>query len=150
MLKAGLTIGALMLVIAAALGFVNPLAVPCLAALPGLIAGYWAASIDRPARASLATRSGAGAGALAGLGALLGQVFSGIATASGLGPRGAAALIQQFGFNVDISSPVAYYSTALALTCCTGSISVLLMALLGAAGGALWQRMAGRASGPAG
>jgi hypothetical protein len=145
MLKAGLVMGVVMMFVAAALGFVNPLAVPCIAPLAGALAGYWAAAAERAPTASLASRVGSGAGALAGLGALLGHLFAGIATASGLGPRGAAALIQQFGFNVDISSPVAYYSTALTLACCTGLISVALMAGVGGAAGMLRHRTAGPA-----
>jgi hypothetical protein len=148
-LRAGLAVGIVMLLTAAALGFVNPLLVPCIALFAGALAGFWAASADRPASASLATRSGAGAGFLAGVGALLGQFFTAIAAISGLGPHGAAALIQQFGFTVDISSPFAFYTAALVFSVCTGLISLVLMALSGSLGGLLWHGLAGRPRQPA-
>jgi hypothetical protein len=133
-------IGVVMVLVAAVLGYLLPWAVPCVALLAGVLAGYLGARALQPATIGLAARTGTGAGALAGLGALLGHVFSGVAAISLAGPIPAAALIERFGPSVDATSPASYYATALAFACCAGLVEVVLMAALGAVGGIVWHR----------
>ena len=135
--------GDVMVILAAVLGFVFPLIVPCLALFVGAGAGYLGASYVRPATAGLASR--AGAGAIAVVGAIVGHILSGVASAISGGPGAAAALIERFGPSTDVSSPMAYYSAAIGFGCCFGLVELVLMTALGSLGGMLWSRMAGRA-----
>jgi hypothetical protein len=145
MRKAGLIMGGVMVILAAVLGFVFPLIVPCLALFVGAGAGYLGASYVRPATAGLASRAGAGAGAIAGVGAIVGHILSGVASAISGGPGATAALIERFGPSTDVSSPMAYYSAAIGFGCCFGLVELVLMTALGSLGDMLWSRMAGRA-----
>jgi hypothetical protein len=95
MRKAGLIMGGVMVILAAVLGFVFPLIVPCLALFVGAGAGYLGASYVRPTTAGLASRAGAGTGAIAGVGAIVGHILSGVASAISGGPGAAAALIER-------------------------------------------------------
>lgn len=149
MTRAGLIIGIVMLLIGGGLAFIFPLCVPCLALVAGAGAGYLAAMWDKPLDNSRSIQRGAGAGAIAGLGALLGHVFGGLGAAAFIGPAGSLEMLRQFGFDVgDVSGaadPAAfYYGKAFGTSCCFGLVEVALMAALGALGGILWWQMTGK------
>ncbi len=146
MLKSGLIIGAVTLVLASILGFIFPLCIPCLAILVGAGAGYLAGMFDKPQASGNSAKIGAGAGAIGGIGALIGHVVGGTATSLVTGPEQAAALMRQFGVAVDTSNPAVYYAGAVGGACCFGLFEVLLMAGVGALGGMLWYQFVGKNS----
>jgi hypothetical protein len=140
MLKSGLIIGAAMLVLGTTFGFLFPLCVSCLAVFAGVGAGYLSGVFDKPADQGGSAKVGAGAGAIGGVGALVGQVIGGMASAAIQGPQAGAEILRQLGVPVDASatSPAGFYTGAFISTCCFGLVAVALMAGLGALGGLLW------------
>jgi hypothetical protein len=146
MLRSGLIIGAVMLVVGGILAFLFPLCVPCVALLAGAGAGYLTGLWDRPADNGQSIQRGAGAGAIGGVGALIGHLAGAGAAAAMLGPQAATDMMRQFGLDTGTgvdTSPVAFYGGALATGCCFGLFEVALMAGLGALGGMLWWQMTG-------
>ncbi len=145
MLKAGLIVGAVMLVLGITFGFLFPLCVACLAIFAGVGAGYLAGVFDKPADQGSAAKSGASAGAIGGAGALIGQVIGGVASAAIQGPQAGAEIMRQLGVPVDTPTAGAgtagFYIGAFLSTCCFGLVSLALMAGLGALGGFIWYRM---------
>lgn len=147
MLKSGLIIGGVMLVLGSILGYLFPLCIPCLALFAGAGAGYLAGMFDKTMGQGASAKSGAGAGAVGGVGALIGHVGGGMATALTIGPEGSAELMRQFGIDVPASAASggpAYYASAFGASCCFGLFEVALMAGLGALGGLLWYQMTGK------
>jgi hypothetical protein len=146
MLRSGLILGAVMLVVGGALAFLFPLCVPCLALFAGAGAGYLAGAWDRPVDNGKSIQRGAGAGAIAGVGALVAHVAGGLASAVYLGPEGAAQFLDQLGLatGADEITPGMYYTSATFAGCCFGLFEVVLMAGLGALGGLLWWQITGK------
>ena len=142
MLKSGLIIGGVMLILAIGGSLITPLCVLCLALLAGVGAGYLAGVFDKPLASGPAAQGGAGAGAIAGVGALLCHLVGGIVNAVVIGPEATAELLQQLGLATS-ADPTTYYAAALGGACCLGLIEVGLMAGLGALGGMLWFRVNG-------
>jgi hypothetical protein len=140
MLKSGLIVGAAMLVLGTTFGFLFPLCVSCLAVFAGVGAGYLAGIFDKPTDQGSSAKSGAGAGAIGGAGALLGQVIGGMGAAAIQGPQAGAEILRQLGVPVDTAaaSPAGFYAGAFLTTCCFGLVSIAIMAGLGALGGFLW------------
>lgn len=150
MVRSGLILGAVMLIVGGVLAFLFPLCVPCLALVVGAGAGYLTGMWDKPLNNSLSIQRGAGAGAIAGVGALLGHVFGGLGAAAFVGPEGSMELMRQFGFDLGTTgdvSPAVYYVSATFTGCCFGLFEVALMAALGAVGGILWWNMTGKNQG---
>lgn len=150
MLKAGLIVGGATLVLGLVGGFVFPLAcIPCVAALGGLAAGYLAGQFDGPGASGVAARIGAQSGAIAGVGALLAHLISGIANAVMVGPGAATELARAFGLDTgDVNNPAAYYGGAIGGACCLGIGELVLMTALGALAGLLWFQIAGSKAAP--
>lgn len=127
--------------------------VPCLAVLAGALAGYLGGRFDRPPSNNAALRIGAGAGALAGAGAWLGSIVGGLIGAALLGPEQAAQLIDEFSRTYDLGlptapvGPVTFYASNALTSCCLGLFVVVVMAGLGALGGALWRQTTGQREG---
>jgi len=139
-----------MLIVGGILAFLFPLCVPCLALVAGAGAGYLAGMWDKPLNNSLSIQRGAGAGAIAGLGALFGHIFGGLGAAAFIGPEGSMEMLRQFGFDLGTTgdvSPVMFYVSAGFTGCCFGLFEVALMAALGALGGILWWNMTGKNQG---
>jgi hypothetical protein len=141
-----------MLLVGGVLAFLFPLCVPCLALVVGAGAGYLTGLWDKPLNNSLSIQRGAGAGAIAGVGALLGHVFGGLGAAAFVGPEGAIDMMRQFGFDLGTTeslsaNPAIYYASAGFTGCCFGLFEVALMAALGAVGGILWWNMTGKNQG---
>jgi hypothetical protein len=143
MLKSGLIIGVVMLVLTIGVALITPLCVPCLALLAGAGAGYLASVFDKPSASGASAQTGAGAGAIGGVGALIGHLAGGVANVILVGPEGAADLLQGLGLPTS-SAPTGYYAGTIGGTCCFGLVEVLLMAGLGALGGLLWYQIAGK------
>jgi hypothetical protein len=151
MLKSGLILGGIMLVVGSAGGLLLPpfLCIPCLAVVAGLGAGYLAGQFDRPGPGAAAARTGAGAGAIGGVGALLAHLVAGAGNAYLLGPEAAVDLARALGLDTgSVDNPIAFYGGALAGACCVGLFEVALMAGLGALGGLLWGQIAGPKAAP--
>jgi hypothetical protein len=149
MLKAGLIVGGITLVLALIGGFVFPLlCIPCVALFAGTGAGYLAGQFDRPGLNNLAVQNGAKAGAIAGVAALIAHIVAGVASATMLGPEGAAEMMSQFGIASDPGNPVVYYASAFGSACCFGIFEIVLMAGTGALGGVLWFNTAGKSAAP--
>ncbi len=147
MLRSGLILGGVMLVLGGGLAFFFPLCVPCLALLAGVGAGYLAGLWDRPGDNSRSIQRGAGAGAIGGVGALLGHLIGGLASAAWVGPEGAADMMRQLGLDLGSGTDVGglgYYFGATLTGCCFGLFEVVLMAGLGALGGLLWWQITGK------
>jgi hypothetical protein len=140
MLKSGLIIGVIMLVLAIGSSLISPLCVLCLTLFAGVGAGYLAGVFDIPLESGQSAKIGAGAGAIAGVGAWLGHLVGGAANAVIVGPEATAQLMRDLGLPASVD-PSTYYAAALGGGCCLGLIEIGLMAGLGALGGLLWFRL---------
>lgn len=151
MTRAGLIGAGVIFVLALGLSFVSGLIVPCCAIIVGLGAGYLAGMWERPSESGLATRRGAFAGAIAGVGAIIGQPLGALANAALLGPEASAAMVEQLGLDVGGAAvdPVMFYASAFGSGCCFGLFSLVLMAGLGALGGIIWWQTTGKNQGGA-
>ena len=143
MIKAGLILGAVMLVLGVGGSLLSPLCVPCLAVMAGIGAGYLAGVFDKPLTSGDSAKVGAIAGAIGGAGALLGQIIGGILNALLVDPQNMMRMMEQFGF------PATYDANFITISqigggVCFGLIDIVLMAGLGALGGILWQQIAGK------
>lgn len=149
MLKSGLIIGGVMLVLAIGASLLSPICVPCLALFAGLGAGYLAGMFDKPSLQNIGVRSGASAGAIGGVGALIGQLIGGGINAVVVGPEGAQQFMQQIAPDLATGSTnsAAYYFGVFGSACCIGLFNVAIMAGLGALGGLLWWNMTGKNQG---
>ncbi len=143
MIKAGLILGAVMLVLGIGGSLLSPLCVPCLAVIAGVGAGYLAGVFDKPLTSGGGAKVGAIAGAIGGAGALLGQIIGGILNSMLVDPQTVIDMLEQLGL------PAAYDSSFVQLSqigggICFGLLDIVLMAGLGALGGILWQQIAGK------
>lgn len=152
MVRSGLILAGVMLIVGGILAFLFPLCVPCLALVAGAGAGYLAGMWDRPLNNNLSIQRGAGAGAIAGVGALFGHLFGGLGAAAFIGPEGSLEMLRQFGLDLGSAesvsaNPAVFYASAMFTGCCFGLFEVALMAALGAVGGILWWNMTGKNQG---
>ncbi len=143
MIKAGLILGAVMLVLGIGGSLITPLCVPCIALAAGLGAGYLAGVYDKPLTSGGGAKVGAIAGAIGGAGALLGQIIGGILNALIVKPEGVIEMMEQFGLPT-MPDPSFYYISFIGGGVCFGVLDVVLMAGLGALGGILWYQVAGK------
>ncbi|HQE93176.1 MAG TPA: hypothetical protein PLH19_05305 [Anaerolineae bacterium] len=143
MVKAGLILGAVMLVLGIGGSLITPLCVPCIALLAGLGAGYLAGVFEKSATSGEAAKVGAIAGVIGGAGALLGQIVGGIINALVVKPEGVADIMKQLNLPV-ASDPSLYYISFIGGGVCFGVVDVVLMAGLGALGGLLWYQISGK------
>jgi hypothetical protein len=146
MIKSGLITAAVNLVLLTIVGWLFALCGPCLAIFIGLGAGYLAGLFDKPATNNLAVRAGAGAGAIGGVGAIVGHLIGGSITMLITPPEQAAAIYRSLGIDIDVSNTAAYYAGGFGTACCFGIVGLALMAGLGALGGMLWYRMSGQSA----
>ena len=143
MIKAGLILGAVMLVLGIGGSLLSPLCVPCLAIAAGLGAGYLACVYEKPLTSGSSAKAGAIAGAIGGAGALLGQITGSILNAVLIDPESMMRTLEQLGLPA-VSDPNFYYISQIGGGVCFGIIDIVLMAGLGALGGILWQQIAGK------
>jgi hypothetical protein len=146
MLKSGLIIGFVAFVFGAGITLLTPLCVPCLAIFLGLAAGGLAGAFDKPLNTGAAAKTGALAGVIGGLGAVLGQMVGAGVNATLVGPEAARQVLRQFGMPVPSVGDfgAAYYLGVFGSACCVGLLDLALMAGLGAVGGLLWWQLAGQ------
>lgn len=139
MIKSGLIVGGVMLLLSLGVGLVSPLCSICVAVLAGLGAGYLANVYENPAFGSGAPARGAGAGAIAGAIAILGQIIAAVINSSQIDP---ALFTQMFGDQgltdeqLQVYLTIGQYGGAF----CIGLLNLALMAGLGALGGVLWRQ----------
>ena len=145
MLKAGLIGLGLGAVLGLGITLVSPLCTPCAALLVGVGVGFLACLWDRPADVGSCAALGAKAGAIAGVGGLLGQMLGMTANALLVGPERAMDVATQWfdlpAVQLDAS---AYWVSQIALNCMCGLTNVALVAGLGALGGLLWYQAVGK------
>ena len=146
MLKSGLIAGGVTFVLALGFTLLSPLCVPCLAFFLGLGAGYLAGVFEKPLDNGSSAKSGAVAGAIGGVGAIIGQMGGALLNAVIVGPEKAAKLVEQLGIPVATSNDfgAAYWVGIIGSGCCFGLLDVALMAGLGALGGLLWWQISGK------
>jgi len=145
MIKAGLILGAVMLVLGIGASLISPMCVPCLALAAGIGAGYLAGVYDKPRTSGNSAKVGAVAGTIGGAGALIGQLIGGILNATIVGPEGAAQLLRQLGLPT-VGDPTFYYLSFIGGALCFGVVDIVLMAAFGALGGILWQQFTGKSN----
>jgi hypothetical protein len=143
MFKSGLIVAGVMLFLAIGVSLLSPCCVPCLAILAGAAAGYLAAVFDKPIAPGDSAQTGAAAGGIGGIGALIGHVIGGAINAVMVGPEMMEDILYQLGLPAS-SDPTTYYAGAIGGTCCFGVLEVALMAGLGALGGWLWFQTTGK------
>ena len=146
MLKSGLIAGGVTFVLALGFTLLSPLCVPCLAFFLGLGAGYLAGVFEKPLDNGSSAKSGAVAGAIGGVGAIIGQMGGALLNAVIVGPEKAVKLVEQLGIPVATSNDfgAAYWVGIIGSGCCFGLLDVALMAGLGALGGLLWWQISGK------
>jgi hypothetical protein len=146
MIKSGLIAAGAMLLLTIGVTLISPYCVPCVAIFLGLGAGYLAGVFDKPASNGGCAKSGAVAGAIGGVGAIVGHLIGGGLNALIVGPEGAARILRQLGFPSSSITPTTYYATTFGIGCCLGILDLLLLAGLGALGGLLWWQITGKKS----
>lgn len=139
MVKAGLIVGAGMLVGAIALSLLSPFCTICGAIFAGLLAGYLANVFEKPVTADRIIQRGAFAGAIAGALAIVGQFIGAFINASNLDIATIEDILGQPTGLTQESLWIFQLGGAL----CIGLLNVGLMAGLGAAGALLWKQMKG-------
>ena len=145
MIKAGLILGAVMLVLGIGGSLLSPLCVPCLAVMAGVGAGYLAGVWEKPLTSGDSAKVGAIAGAIGGAGALLGQIIGGILNAILVDPQQMMRMMEQFGLPANYDSNF-FLIGQIGGAVCFGLLDIVLMAGLGALGGILWLQIAGKNS----
>jgi len=144
MVRSGLILAAVALIFSASATLISPLCTPCLAIFMGFFAGYLAGIQDKPRDEAKAAKMGGGAGAIGGVGALLGQFIGAAINARMVGPEGAMDMLSQFNIPLDMDITIPYWAGVVSSAFCFGLLNILLMAGLGALGGYLWLQMNGR------
>ncbi len=142
MSKSGLIMAVVAMVLAIGGTVISPLCTPCLVLFLGAGAGYLAGVFDKPVEKSAATKSGALAGLIGGVGALLGQAGGSVVNGIMVGPEGTAQLLRQMGLPSAGGDTASIYWVSLILsTVCLGLLDLALMAGTGALGGMLWHQI---------
>ncbi len=144
MIKAGLILGAVMLVLGIGGSLISPVCVPCLAVIAGIGAGYLASVFDKPLTSGGGAKVGAVAGAIGGVGALLGQIIGSILNSVLVNPQAVMEMMEQLGFPTTYYDPTLIQISQIGGGVCLGVLNIVLMAGLGALGGILWQQIAGK------
>ncbi|MBT3336757.1 MAG: hypothetical protein HN855_01435 [Anaerolineae bacterium] len=146
MKKSGLIIGGIGFVFSLAVTLLSPILLPCITPILGIAAGYMADIFDLPLLKSDAIKKAAKAGALGGVGMLVGQVIGAIINGVAVGPEGVVMVLSSFG--IPAGSPAAlakYYWTMMFVgTACISLFNIALMAGLGALGGLIWWEANGK------
>jgi hypothetical protein len=147
MYKSGIILGVVALVVAFGLTLLSPICTPCGALFLGLGAGYLAGVFEKPLSNGATAKSGAIAGGIGGIGALLGQFIGAAVNVMVLGPEGTSQLMQQMGVDVGSNQAAAtsgYWIGVVGSAACVGILNIALMAGLGALGGLLWWQITGK------
>ncbi|MFN8499084.1 MAG: hypothetical protein U0641_14635 [Anaerolineae bacterium] len=149
-MKAGIIFGLLALGLGASVTMLSSICLPFFALLIGLGAGYMGGFFDRPTESSGALRSGMWAGLIAGIFMVLGQILGTVGAATFLGPTRSALIVKSLGLP-SFNPPGAAYGFIgglIGMLLIVGVVNVLVMAVAGVFGGAIWWQTAGRQTAP--
>jgi hypothetical protein len=138
MLKAGLPGAVIGFIYVMAITLISPFCTLCFTPVLGISIGYLANRFDTPPRVEASLGSGAVAGLLTGLGALLGQMLAAVVYAILVTHwEELPALIKQMGFS-QIPNQSQYWQTTITANSFCGLLNLVLIAGLGAVGGLIW------------
>lgn len=117
---------------------------PCLAIFTGAAAGWLVAFWLKPQDQESAARAGAGAGALSGIGAIIGQMAGALVVSQLMTPDMIAETWEMLGFDAlqgaQLPDTGTIFAVALSTQACCGLLNVGLMAGLGALAAVLTYR----------
>lgn len=149
MFKSGVIFAVVSLVLATGSTLLSPMCTPCLALFLGLGAGFLAGVFDKPADGGKSAKTGAGAGAIGGIGATLGQFVGAGLNALLVGPEGAARIMEQFGLETGSQAGIefGYWAGVIGSALCFSALDIALMAGCGALGCMAWQGLMARRTG---
>ena len=145
MLKSGLILGVISFVFV--LGFavlLTPFCAPCLGLILGIAAGYFAGLVDKPISSGDSVRKGGIAGAIAGAFGFIGGIIGGVMNGALLNPASVESFTKVIGINNFNINQAQIWAYQLGFSVCIGLFNVVWMAILGAAGGALWFQIDGK------
>jgi hypothetical protein len=131
----GLVVGGVLII---GVTLLLPLCTPCVAILAGLGVGFLACAWERPASAENGAGLAAKAGAIAGVGSLIGQMAGMLINGLVVGPERAVEVARILGLPAEQLTPRMYWASQIALNGACGLINVAIGAGLGALGGFLW------------
>lgn len=140
MIKAGLLGLVIGFIYVMSITLISPFCTLCFTPLLGISVGYLANRFDKPHKFEASLGSGVIAGAMAGFGALLGQMLA--AVVNGIlvtNWEELPTLFKEFGFT-QFPNPNEYWQTTLTANSMCSLLNLALIAALGAVGGALWFR----------
>lgn len=138
MLKAGLPGAVIGFIYVMAITLISPFCTLCFTPVLGISIGYLANRFDTPLTIEASLRSGAVAGVLTGLGALLGQMLGTVVYAILVAHwEQLPALIKQMGFS-QMPDQSQYWQTTITAYSFCGLLNLALVAGLGAVGGLIW------------
>ncbi len=146
MSKAGLIGIALSFVLSVIAALIAPFCGLCVGVVVGLVAGYLSGVFDRPMTVVDAVRTGAAAGGIASVGALVGQLLAaaGLATFFPEGSQLAAEIVADIqGIPAPELTSGFIWAQQLAIGCCVGLLNVGVLTLFGIGGGLLWRQIRG-------
>ena len=143
MVKSGLIVGVVMLLLALGVSLISPFCSVCMAVLLGLGAGYLANVFDKPVDTQGVIARGAGAGAIAGALAIIGQVIAGLINSTLVS---ADVMNDLLGQNFLTQESLRLYQLGGAF--CIGLLNIALMAGMGAAGALIWKQFQGQNTTP--
>jgi hypothetical protein len=145
MVKSGLLFGAISFVLVLGTAtLLTPFCAPCLGLVFGLASGYVAGIYDKPTNSGESIRSGAIAGAIAGSLGFVGGLIGGAINGAVMDPSNLEAIYKTLGIpNVSIDQTT-IWTLQLAGAACIGLFNIGWMAILGVAGGALWNQTTGK------
>lgn len=152
MLKAGFIGAVLSLFLALGVTLISPLCNPCLVLFIGFGVGMLAAFWERPGTQGIGATRSAGAGAIATIGGLIGQMVGAILNGIIVGPERSLQILQDLGLPADPTTFTSanYWAGLLVGNCCCALFNVLLGAGAGALAGLMGHQIWGREKLPSG
>jgi hypothetical protein len=144
MIKSGLLFGAasFIFLLGASVLF-TPFCAPCLGVLLGLAAGFVAGVFDQPITLEEGLKHGGIAGAIAGGVGFFGSLIASLINGVILTPSTLTTLYRNLGIHLTFTQSQ-IWAGQLASAFCVGIFDILLMALLGVVGGAIWYQVLGK------
>jgi hypothetical protein len=145
MVKSGIIIGVVgfVLVLGSAVIF-SPLCAPCWGLILGLAAGYLGGVFEKPLNNNEVIKKGAIAGAIAAGLILVGALIGGVINAALLDPSDLQQMYELLGVTDYTLDQTTIWVGQLGSAVCGGLLNAVLMAGMGAAGGALWWQTQGK------
>ncbi len=147
MWKAGTIIGiaAFVLAFATSAGISPLCGLLCISPIAGVVAGYLAGVFDKPVTGGGGAKCGVIGGAIAGVGAFLGQALAGVVNAL-FAPQIAQFVGRTFDLPADVNTT---RIIAFGWGLCGGLVDIVIMAGLGTLGGYLWYQFVRSKAAPA-